>query len=217
MSSFFLRRKECWVPTPQGLLVAAGLIAVIVFLLVRTVYPFLAINEPVETRLLVVEGWVPDYALEVAKGKFDEGKYEMIVTSGERLLMGSYLSEYKSFAELAAATLRSLGVSPEMVKAVPSSQVQRDRTFASAVALGQWLRSERPEVTALNVLTLGAHARRSRAIFQDVLGDSVRVGVIAVEDQGFDAERWWQTSRGVQVVLDETVGYLYWWFVGRPE
>jgi len=218
MSSFsFFRRKECWVPTIQGVLLVAGVLGIALVGLALTVYPFLAVNEPVETDVLVVEGWVPDYALEVAKDKFEGGRYEMILTSGEKLLLGSYLSEHKSFAELAAATLRRLGVEERFVTAVPSSQVQRDRTYASAFALAEWLKALRPEVRSLNVITLGAHARRSRAIFQDVLGDSVQVGVIAVQDQGFDPERWWQTSRGVQVIINEMVGYLYWQLSGRPD
>jgi hypothetical protein len=61
----------------------------------------------------------------------------------------------------------------------------------------------------MDVVTLGAHARRSRLLFQKALGDEFQVGVIAIEDRQFDPNHWWQSSAGVRRVIDELVAYLY--------
>jgi hypothetical protein len=193
------------------------LIVGLCFLIVRSAYPFLAVNDPVESRLLVVEGWLPDHALEVVSREFGSGRYDLIATTGEELLVGSYLSPFRSFAGLAAETLKRLGVPSTMVVAVPASRVKRDRTVASAIALKRWLGQSGSNHRALNLATLGAHARRSRSVFQEVLGDSVQVGVIAIPDEGFDPDRWWRTSRGVNTMMDESVGYLYWMLLGSVD
>ena len=205
-----IKRKECLVPTGLGWTILIGIFAGVVITGVFCVYPFLAVSDPVAADVLVVEGWLPDYALEQAKTEFERRGYSLLLTTGEPLPLGSYLLPYKSYAELSASTLKHLGVPKHSVVAVPSLLVRRDRTLASAVALAEWLKNSRPAVRSLNILTFGVHARNSRSIFQYALGDSMRVGVIAVQDEGFDPDSWWETSRAVQVILNEAVGYLYW-------
>jgi hypothetical protein len=82
------------------------------------------------------------------------------------------------------------------------------------VAVKQWFDAGRLHPTAVNIVTLGAHARRSRAVYQYALTDSVDVGVIAIEDPAFVSDPWWQTSQGFDLVLGETAGLVYWWLFG---
>jgi hypothetical protein len=209
-----IRRRQLPVPTIRGGLLLCVVVLAIISLAVQVIYPFLAVNEPVDSTILVVEGWLPDYALEKVREEFERGGYRLIITTGEELMVGSYLSSFRSYAELAAGTLQRLGISQDSVVAVPASRVKRDRTFASAVALQRWLQGNGSAEESINLATLGAHARRSRSIFQKVLGGSVSVGVLAVPDEGFDSEAWWKTSRGVNVIVDETIGYVYWVLFG---
>jgi len=92
---------------------------------------------------------------------------------------------------------------------VPSRVIGRDRTYSSAVALRDWLREHNLQVRAINILTEGAHARRTRLLFERALGPNVAVGVIAVPSPDFDAKRWWQYSEAVEEVVEQGVGYLY--------
>ena len=61
----------------------------------------------------------------------------------------------------------------------------------------------------VDVFTLGAHARRSRLLFEKALGDEVAMGVIAAPDQTYDQDHWWRSSNGVRTVLSELIAYLY--------
>ncbi len=140
-------------------------------MILTTIHPFLSVNDPVEGDILVVEGWITDYALEKAISEFQAHNYNLLVTSGTSLLAGSHLSEYNTSTEVAAATLKQLGLDEELITVVSAPAVRKDRTFASALALKKWLLNSNVSVKSLNIYTLGAHARRSRLMFKKVLSD----------------------------------------------
>jgi hypothetical protein len=50
-------------------------------------------------------------------------------------------------------------------------------------------------------------------LFQKVLGNKVKVGIIACPDCYYDSQRWWATSEGVRTVTSEGLAYLYARFV----
>jgi len=187
------------------LLVGAALIVYII----RGAYSFLAINDPVYNGALVVEGWLPDYALQQAITEFKRDHYSKIFVTGGPVEHGSPLSEYETFAERGAATLLRFGLATNAVQAVPAPKVRVDRTYASAVALKNWLDEHGVTATNFNVVSLGPHSRRSRLLFEKALGNGYRVGVTAVEDEDYDAKRWWQSAEGVRTVIGETIAYCY--------
>ena len=178
-------------------------------LLAARIHPFLAVSQPVGGDILVVEGWLPGYALEEALAVFRQQRYRLLVTTGGPLGKGSHLSDYATTAELAAASLRALGGDPQGIVAVAASAVRADRTYASALALAGWLSGSGLAVEAQDVVSRGAHARRTRLLFHRALGTGVRAGRVAVAARNYDAERWWAWSDGVRSVVSETVAYLY--------
>ena len=193
----------------RGWLVSGVVVVGICLLVISTVHPFLAVDHPISADILVVEGWLPDYALEQAMGEFNNNDYRLLVTTGGPLFRGSSLSEYKTFAELAAATLKQLGFDERSIVAVPAPALIQDRTYASAVALRNWLPKSNLSVRTVNVFTLDTHARRTWLIFEETLGDSVAVGIIAADDLSYDLQNWWKSSRGVRSVVDELFAYIY--------
>ena len=100
-------------------------------------------------------------------------------------------------------------MNPKLVQPVPSPTQYRNRSYASAVALREWVEQHRLSVTSFNLVTMGAHARRSRLLFQKAFGGNVHIGVIAVRDREYDPDRWWRSSEGVKEVISEGAGYLY--------
>ena len=202
----FAHRRECLVPTWRGwLLVTLFGIALMVFL---------AVTEPVPAEVLVVEGWVPDYVLKEARVEFERHHYRKMYVTGGPLERDAYLSEYKTYAELGAATLIRMGMSKDALEPVPAPPVGKDRTYTSAVTLKNWLHQYATEptsinVASINVVSMGAHARRSWLLFQKAFGEGLRVGLIAVEDRDYDPKHWWKSSQGVRVVGDELVAYIY--------
>jgi hypothetical protein len=173
------------------------------------VHPFLAVTDPAPAEVLVVEGWVPDYVMEEARIEFERNHYRRLYVTGGPLEIGGYLSEYRTYAELGAATLIRMGMSKSMVEAVPAPSVRQDRTYISAVALKNLLRRQSTSAISINLMSLDAHSRRSRLLFQKAFGDDSRVGIIAVENREYDARHWWQFSQGVRTVIGELVAYVY--------
>ena len=202
-------RQIPW-PTWKALLMLVALIAGACYFGSEPLYMFLSPTKPTGEGLLIVEGWIPDYAVQEALNRFRSGRYTMIMTTGVPIEVGHYLTEYGTTADLARATLLRLGAPAESLDSAPArGELPRDRTLASAMALDQWLRTSGIRPRSADVVTLGSHARRTRMLFQHALGDSVAVGVISVPEASYGPEDWWKSSGGVKDVLGEVLGYLY--------
>ncbi len=176
---------------------------------ISNIHNFLAKTSRVNADVLVVEGWLPDYAIESAVAEFKQGSYHKIITIGGSLPRGFYLSEYKNFAELAAATLISLGLDPEQILIISDASHSQGRTSKSAVILHQWLSTSEIQIDALNLFTLGTHARRSWLLFKKTLEPKISVGIIAVEPLNYEAKTWWHSSEGFRTVISEFLAYMY--------
>ncbi|OHE76063.1 MAG: hypothetical protein A2107_05960 [Verrucomicrobia bacterium GWF2_62_7] len=211
-----LRRRECLAPTLRGWALMLATATALVVTVVGKLHSFLAVTAPVPAEVLVVEGWAPDYTFEEAVAEFRRHYYKKVYVTGGPLEQGSHLSEYQSYAKLGAAMLVRMGLNNEVVQAVPSRPVRQDRTHAAAVALNDWLRQHNAMPASLNVISLGAHARRSWLIFGKVLSEKTRVGILAVEDRDYDPKCWWRTSQGVRLVADELLAYCYARFLFFP-
>jgi uncharacterized SAM-binding protein YcdF (DUF218 family) len=175
------------------------------------IHPFLAVTAPVQARILVVEGWLPDYAVAEALREFQRHPYDRIYTTGGPLERGTYLTDHDSFADVAAATLRKLGAPHPAVIAVPTTERYRNRTYESAVALRNYLATHQLHPDAINLVTEGTHARRSRLCFRRALGRDVRVGVISIPNRDYDSNQWWRYSSGIKTILGESLAVLYAW------
>ncbi|NEU74268.1 YdcF family protein [Hassallia byssoidea VB512170] len=208
-----IKRQQMWTLTAPGWVIAIALMISVMFFSITHLYPFLAVTSPIKTDVLVVEGWVTDYAVEQAFTEFKSGSYREIFTTGGPVERGFYLAEYKTFAGIAAATLKKLGVQPEKVTVVPTPDVIKDRTHASAIALRQWLTNSNSPIKSMNLLTSDAHARRSWLIFQEVLEPKIKVGIIAAKPLSYNPNKWWISSEGVRTVIAEIIAYIYALFV----
>jgi len=203
-------RRERWGLSWRGWLILAlvGLSAV-TFVLI-SVQPFLAETDRVNSNILVVEGWIHDYAVRGAVEEFRRGSYDRVFTTGGPVTgRGQYINDYQTSASVGADLLKNAGVPPDVVQMVPSRVVERDRTYGSAVALRDWLRRQNMAVHSVNVVTENAHARRTRFLFQKALGKTVAVGVIGVPNPDYDKGRWWLYSEGVKDVGSEALAYVY--------
>jgi hypothetical protein len=211
-----LRRRSCLLPTLRGWLLLLIPFTALLILGFRNMNAFLAVNDPAPDGVLVVEGWSPDYALETAMVEVKRNSHHKLYVVGGPLERGVPLSEYKTYAELGSAILLRMGMSNDTVQAVPNVYVHKDRTYAAAVALKNWLRQHGAIPKDINLISVGAHARRSRLLFEKAFGGGTRVGIIAVEDRDYDPGHWWKSSQGVRSVVDETIAYCYARFLYSP-
>ncbi len=134
-----LKRKEIWAPTVCGWVILLGGSLASAVLAVGFVHQFLALNAPLGGDILVVEGWLPDYALQQAVREFDNSDYRLLVTTGGPLSTGYHLSKYKTHAELSADILKKMDLEANVIIAVPAPYAEKHRTFISALALKKWL------------------------------------------------------------------------------
>jgi uncharacterized SAM-binding protein YcdF (DUF218 family) len=212
-----LTRQERWGLAGRGWLVLLSTLLLIAVLLLLNVQPFLARTQRTDTKILVVEGWIPEFAIRVASQEFKAGSYQQIFTTGgPEVGTGGYINDYNTSASVGAELLKKVGVADEFIQMVPSHEAGRDRTYSSAVALRNWFHEHDMTVHNINVLTEDAHARRTQLLFQKAFGRSVTVGIISVPDPDYDARHWWRYSEGVREVLGESIAYLYARFFFHP-
>jgi hypothetical protein len=203
-----VRRRELLVPTIWGWLVLLFMVTATIVLVGRSLHSFLAPNEPVGARVLVVEGWMDPDGLDQAVAAFRAGGYERVVTTGGPIGWPE-LHGYTTYAELAAGYLKRHGLADASVTAVPAPESAQDRTFLSAVMVREWAKRSGHAFDALDVFSSGTHARRSRLFYRLAFGPNVAVGVYAARSSDYDTDAWWQTSTGARDVLDQAIGLLW--------
>lgn len=212
-----LRKKECWRFTWQGWLALLILLSAAAAAVVFSLFPFLAVDHPIQGQILIVEGWVPDYSLKEVKSIFEKNEYQLLVITGNPLPKGEVLSEYKTFPELTKAILIKTGWDPKKIVTVSSTEVLRDRTYSAALAFRQWNSDPARKFSRVDIYTGGAHARRTRLLYQLALAGQTEVGIIAGRDERYDGRRWWRSSEGFRTVLDEAIAYIYAKLLFSPE
>ncbi|NES75289.1 MULTISPECIES: ElyC/SanA/YdcF family protein [Okeania] len=211
--NILLQWQEKLILIIQVWILILGLIIFLITICCFNIYSFLALTSPIKADILIVEGWMSDYAVKLAITEFQQGAYQKLITTGSPIGKGYYLSEYNNFAELTAATLIALGVDPDRVVAIPTPQVVKYRTAASAIAVKEWLKTSHMKVNSINIYTLGPHARRSWMIYRNIFSPDIQVGVIALEPKDYNPHRWWQSSAGMRTVVGEAIAYFYTRFV----
>ena len=207
---WILTRKERWGLSWRGWVL---LLLVTVFAGSETLlnaHAFLAVTHRVETKSLVIEGWIQQYAIRKAADESKSGSYERIFTTGgPDIGNGGYTNDYQTAASVGAEALKKLGMPGDSIQMVPSHVIGRDRTYSSAVALRNWLRDHNTSLNSMNVLTQDAHARRTRLLYEKAFGKNVTIGIISVPDPDYDAIHWWRYSDGVREVIGESIAYIY--------
>jgi len=203
-------RKERWALSWRGRLIVASALLLVGALVLKGVYPFLAITHRVTANILVVEGWIPEYAIRAAVKEFQSKHYQRVFTTGGPVEgTGGYINDFMTSASVGADLLKKAGVPDQSLQMVPSRVMDRDRTYGSAVALRNWFRDHNMAVSGIDVITEDVHARRTRLLFQKALGKNVQVGIIAVANVDYPANRWWHYSQGLKNVVSEFAAYLY--------
>ena len=190
------------------LLIAVILIGVFAGL-AANLYPFLAPEGKPHKGLMVVEGWIHDFALDEAVTMYRAGNYSKIVCTGVPIETGSYIQQYKSYPEMTAARLEKMGIDPKEIVVAVADYEKKDRTYLAAVALRQAFMTYNMDDTDLHLITTGPHGRRSRMLFQKALGEGYNIGITCLDEYAYDREDWYTCSEGVRSVLGELIAYTY--------
>ncbi len=201
--------RMCRVLTPMGWLALLVTFSLVMVSIILFSHQFLAPTKSVKGDVLVVEGWLPDYALLKVKERFEKEEYRLLVTTGGRIGTGYHLSEYKTWASLTAARLKKLGIPPEKIMSTSESVInKKDRTYYSVLALSEKIKKDNLLVKSMDVVSLGVHARRTWFLYKKVFA-AASVGIIAIKPKSYDPLKWWLYSAGVRGVISEMIAYLY--------
>ncbi len=209
-------QRTLWVPTGPGCALIFSTLLLFGWFCFSHLHGFLALRAPVPSDVLVVEGWASDDVLKQSIQEFHQNRYQCVVTVGVPVDHGSYLLEYKTFAEIAARSLKKMGLPENVVFAAPGYQVMTDRTYQSGLALKQWLQKNRPQTASINIISGGAHARRTRLLFEKALGPQIKVGILSKDSEDYNGDNWYLRSAGVRDVLSEFIAYGYARFLFHP-
>jgi hypothetical protein len=109
-----------------------------------------------------------------------------------------------NFAEALAFHLRNAGADPSRITALPSTRITGGRTWSNAMSFARY--AEDAQLTSVDVLSMGVHARRSQHMYQLACGDALSVGVISMPDPLALPGNWWQHRIGWATVLKEIIG-----------
>jgi uncharacterized SAM-binding protein YcdF (DUF218 family) len=198
-------RRLTWL----GRMLMATLFLVVFIGLLKNLYIFLAPENPPHSGLMVVEGWIDDFALDEAVRMYRTGNYSKIVCTGVPVETGSYIQQFKSYPEMTTARLIALGVAPEEIITAVADDNQKDRTYSSATTLKEYLIAYNIEETSIHLISVGPHTRRSRLLFRKALGKDYTVGATSLEPPSYEPEEWYQSSHGFRSVIGEFLAYIY--------
>jgi uncharacterized SAM-binding protein YcdF (DUF218 family) len=212
-----LTRKERWGLSLRGWLLVATAGVVATYFGFLNIQPFLAVTHRVNTNVLVVEGWIPPYAIQASVEEFKTGSYQRVFTTGGPVEGNrGYVNDYYTSASVGEEQLKKRGIPSDAIQMVPSHVMARDRTYSSAVALREWFHEHNMIVQSVNVVTENVHARRTRLLFEEALGKDVVVGIISVPNPDYNPRYWWRYSDGVREVIGEGIAYIYARFFFHP-
>ncbi len=212
-----IAKRTMWWPTWLGW-TCITLVAILVPLAILSqAYPFLALISPVDANILVVEGWLPDYALRSAQEEFARRHYDYVVAGGGPVSKGSILWEHKTYATTASRALMKLGIPAERVIEAPAPETFRYRSLMSAKGVRDAIESRGIPGKGINVMSLGAHSRRTRTVYRRVFGPGTNLGIIALSSMDYDPARWWASSEGTKELLTEAIGWLHESIVGAGD
>ena len=124
----------------------------------------------------------------------------------------SLINNFNSNAELSRFRLISMGIDSTQIKATPGKRVTINRTLTSALSFRDWLKTTKIDIKGINIISLGAHTRRTWMIYNKILHKKYEIGIISLPDYDFNRSRLYRLLKTVR----ETLGIIYYWFILIP-
>ncbi|HJN05176.1 MAG TPA: DUF1684 domain-containing protein [Bacteroidales bacterium] len=202
------RKRNCTRPTLLGWVIILLFLAVIFRLSLVAVYYFLAVNNSVNSKTLVLEGFAPTYVVKDALKYYKENEFDRLIVTGIPIVNYEFIAPYKNTALATMTAIRKFGFNDTVYIADIPTNILIDRTYNTAVAT-KMLFDENNWPKNFDIYSVGVHARRSRMMFRKVFGSDYDIGIISHQDRTFDPNHWWRNSKGFRNVSNEFVATLY--------
>jgi hypothetical protein len=207
-----------WWPTPLGWCCLGSAPAALLATWILWGESFLSITRRVSADTLVVEGWIHSEGMPVAKNEFERGGYHCLVITGGPS-GPSWAERRPNLAESRKQELLHLGMAADQLFAAPCDDSETQRTYESALAAKRMMEARGIHPAGINVLSRGAHARRTAAVYAKVFGPSMNVGIIAWQPYAPQGRSWWRSSERSKELIDESLAYVHESLLnsGRPD
>jgi uncharacterized SAM-binding protein YcdF (DUF218 family) len=178
---FIISKRERWGLTWAGRILLLAILILSVFILGKTAVPFLSHQDTILSKVLIIEGYVEDYAYPEIIRKIEAMDPEIIITTGTSFNQGFYISGIPSSAYLIAHSLFVLGVDSNLIHIVPvQPDVLVNRTYNSALVSKKYLMANFPEVKSVNVISTSVHSRRSLYLFRKLLSLTLKWEILSL-------------------------------------
>ncbi len=194
----------------------------IIFLpVINKVSDHLSKTSRVDANILLVEGWLTSYEIEMAYKEFNKNGYTYIITSGLKLpedttrntyIRDKIINNYNSEAESARKRFLAMGIDSSKIVAIPAHRVKINKTLTSALAVREWLKTTKVDVKGINIVSSGTHASRTWMIYHKVLDKKYNLGIISLPDYRANHSR----KNRVLKTLRESFKIVYYWFILLP-
>ena len=122
------------------------------------------------------------------------------------------LNNYDSNAGLAKSRLISMGIDSSQIIATAGERVIINRTLTSALAFRDWIKTTNINVKGINIISLGAHTRRTWMIYNKILDKKYQIGIISIPDYNYNHSRLYKLIKTFREIL----GIIYYWFILIP-
>ena len=194
--------------TLMGWLLVMFTCVVLFFVWMVTIHDFLAVNKPIKSNIVVIEGYIYDSILDSIAASGLKQDSLLFVCAGLPVEKGFICSGYSNFAIYNADILKYKGLDSLRVIPAPAENSYTERTFITALAVKEKLESMGYTSGKINVVCCGTHARRSWLVYRKTLKPNWKVGVISYPDSYYRGA-WWHSSEGARAVVYEMFAYLY--------
>ncbi len=172
------------------------------FFLLSWLHSFLAINRPVATDIMLVEGWISEKAVRNAVHVFYKNNYHKIISIGIKFDNDNVGEKGKHLLMKHGIPENSIVVlSPELIK-------KQSKTVIAAKALKDWIESQPRKIKAINICTEGVHAKKSFIIFKNILEPATHVGIVSLPPSDYNPHIWWLSPLGWKWVVYDFIKYL---------
>lgn len=206
--SRLLQRQTVWWPTPLGWLGGFSFLVACVLSWTFLAEDWLSLTDRAPAKILVVEGWIGLDGIAAAAREFSDGNYDFVVGTGG--LTGERWNTARwNYADMAAKELRRLGIPADRILTARAREVESRRTFEAAAATWRTLEANGLHPAAINLMTRGPHARRSRIVYARVFGSDTKVGVISWTPASELTSPWWDSTDRTSDLLKESSGYAF--------
>jgi hypothetical protein len=122
------------------------------------------------------------------------------------------VNNFGSVAEFARKKLLLMGIDSTRVIAIPCKSVRINRTLKSVLAVQDWLKTSDIEVKGINIVSLGAHARRTWMTYNKIMNKKCEIGIISLPDN----KNRYSKGHRILTTLREAFGLIYYWFILLP-